>query len=717
MTGPFPLVVIGASAGGLETCDQIVGDLPPDSGIAYVYLPHLDPHHESFLSHLLSKKARIPVVEIREGLRVAPNSVYVATPGVSVRLEGRAFRLSPRPSDPSLHLPIDSFFESVAKEWGSKAIGIVLSGLGSDGTRGLRAIKAGGGITIAQDPATSKYDSMPRSAIEAGVVDRVIPAVDIAREVLRVARHEYLRPASKAATALLSEGEIRPILERLRESHGLDFSQYKQSTLQRRITRRLAVHGLARASDYLAYLDKNRHEVEGLLEDLLIHVTSFFRDAATFEGLCESVFSGILESKRPGDAIRIWVPGCSTGEEAYSLGIVLFECIQKSGRHHPVQILASDVSEAALRKARSGEFSEAIRKDVSDERLKRFFVRTERGYAISPKIREMILFVRHDVTRDPPFSRLDLISCRNLLIYLGPSLQKRTIQVFHFALNPKGYLLLSDSESIGGFSPLFRRTEKTGKVYVKKPVKSPRIGFSIHPPRKDSAPAAPGESVPGGADLQKEVDKVLLSRYVPATILVNEHLEILQFRGETAPYIAPHAGKAELHLLRLVLDDLVSDVRLAVHEARKKGVPVVREDIEARIGGRRHRIAIEVAPLKSMPANQEQHFLVLFRESPSRASERGRAKSQATRTDLEVLRLKNELALQKDSYRSLIEEYEAASEQLTSAHEEVLSTNEELQSANEELETAKEELQSGNEELSASNQELSLVNNDLTNFS
>ncbi|MBV8879010.1 MAG: PAS domain-containing protein, partial [Planctomycetaceae bacterium] len=705
--------MIGASAGGLEACTEIVQDLPADLGISFVYYPHLGPTHQSFLSHLLSRNARLPIVELTSSVVLEPNKFYVAVPGTELRQEGTMVRVLPKPPETAPHLTIDAYFESVARAWGGRTIGILLSGLGSDGTRGLRAIRTAGGITIVQDPASATHDSMPQSAIEAGVVDRVVPAKAIARELTRLTRHHYVRQDKKTAPRLLSEEDIRPILDRLREVYGLDFPQYKQSTLQRRVSRRLAVHGLEKVEEYLALLGAHREEFGALLEDLLIHVTSFFRDFATFEALCSGVFKEILTSKRAGEAVRIWVPGCSTGEEAYSIAITLVECLQSLGRNAPVQILASDVSEAALKRARLGEYSETIRKDVSDERLKRFFVRTERGYTISQKIREMCIFVRHDVTRDPPFSRLDLISCRNLLIYLGPALQKRAVQAFHFALNPKGFLLLSDSESIAGFSPLFRRTDKKGKIYARKPVKTPRIGFSLHVP-KVGVGSALAEGAPAGLDLQKEVDQLLLARYVPAAIIVNEHLEILQFRGETAPYISPVAGKAEMHLFRLVLDDLVSDVRLALHEARKKGVAVTHQGIQARVLGQRRPVAIEVVPLKYLAPTQERHFLVLFRPDTPEPTRPERPRSSSS--DSEAVRLKGELALQKDSYRSLIEEYEGTTEQLTSAHEEVLSTNEELQSANEELETAKEELQSANEELSSSNQELSQVNNDITNF-
>ncbi len=595
------------------------------------------------------------------------------------------------------------------------AIGVILSGTSSDGTRGLEAIKSGGGITFAQEAKSAKYDYMPRSAIAAGVVDFVLPSEKIARELIRISRHPLLAVPSPAQPEELpvAPGGLEAILPLLYQATGVDFSQYERSTLNRRILRRLVIHRLDSLEAYVAFLKKTPAEVAVLAEDLFIKVTSFFRDPDAFEVLKNKFFPAIIADKSPGDAIRVWVPGCSTGEEAYSLAICWLEFLGDRGTANPIQIFATDVSGAVIDKARTGLYPENIVAEVSLERLNRFFTKTESGYEVKRNLREMCIFAKHNLLHDPPFSRLDLISFRNVLIYLNQEAQKRLIHVLHYALSPTGFLMLGSSESIGSSPELFTLEDKRWKIYLKKylpgTAKLDLIAPRLPVVKKETPKGLGGreEKALRKMDLFQEADRYVTKNYGPAGVVINENWEILQFRGETDLYLKPAAGEASFNLMKRAREGLTAGLHSAVQEALKNNRKVKKESLRLESEGRIREIDAEIVPLKPGPS-KERFFLVLFEERrvtpPETAEQAGR--EPVARDKLLIRQLREELAATKEYLQSVIEDLETSNEELRAANVETLSVNEEFQSVNEELETAKEELQSANEELSTMNDEL-----------
>jgi two-component system CheB/CheR fusion protein len=730
----FPIVGIGASAGGLEAFTQLLGHLPRKTNMAFVLVQHLAPKHESALTDLLSRVTQIPVTEVKDGMVVEPDCVYVIPPNVNMGIRGGRLHLMPRAPDQQ-HLPVDFLLRSLAEERGSKAIGVILSGTASDGTLGVKAIKAEGGITFAQDEKSAKYGDMPRNAIATGSIDFVLPPAGIAHELVEIAHHPYLQQAHAQENAEIAgelEGEMRKILLLLRTATGVDFTHYKQSTIKRRIKRRMMLQRAGTLREYIKRLQESRAELDALYQDILIHVTGFFRDPEVFEGLKTQIFPNLLKHRASGEALRVWVPGCSTGEEVYSIVISLLEYLGDTSSSMDIQIFATDISEPALEKARAGVYEESIAADVSSERLRRFFAKTARGYQVNKAIRDACVFARQDLVKDPPFSRLDLISCRNLLIYLGAVLQKKVLPTFHYALKPTGYLLLGNSETIGGNGEHFSIVDRKHKIYAKKPLPTrlaaglPRSGYA--PERADLAKKS--EEVGSPFDIQKEAERILLARYAPAGVIVNGDLEILQFRGHTGAFLEPAPGQAGLTLPKMAREGLLVDVRAAIQKARKEDAPARKQGIRIKRDGRLLEVDIEVIPIKS-PNSAERWFLVLFEEAPPPKTnarkisrrESGRGSIAQSAHERQVIQLQEELAHTKSTLQSIIEEQETTNEELKSANEEILSSNEELQSTNEELETAKEELQSTNEELTTLNEELqnrnvelSVANNDLLNL-
>lgn len=731
----FPVVGIGASAGGLEAFTQVLEFLPADTGMAFVLVQHLAPTHESMLTELLSRATKMPVAEVRDGVKAEPDHIYVIPPNTNMAILHGVLHLMPRPATPGHHMPIDYFFRSLADDQKSKSIGVILSGTASDGALGLKAIKAEGGITFAQDEKTAKYDGMPRSAVAAGYVDLVLSPEKIAKELARLGRHPYVNHIKiENVTELISEGgdDFNKILILLRSATGVDFTYYKHSTIQRRIVRRMVLHKIDDLKTYVKYLQANAGEVEALYNDILINVTSFFRDPETFQVLTESVFPAIMKNRASDEQVRIWVPGCSTGEEPYSIAISILEFLGDRANSTPVQIFATDISDVAIEKARAGIFLENITIDVLPERISRFFVKVENGYQISKTIRDMCVFAKQNLTKDPPFSKLDLISCRNVLIYLGPMLQKKVMPILHYALKPDGLLMLGSSEAIGTFSDLFALVEKKHKIYSKKMTTlRPAFDFTAgdFQNEKTVLGKAKGARETSSFDLEKEADLIVMSRYAPAGVIINEDMEILQFRGRTGYYLEPAPGEATLNLLRMAREGLSFDLRTAIHKARKTDAPVRKKGVQVRYNGNTKEVNIEVIPIKSS-SSKERFLMVLFEEAPPPADSKKvkvrETKSEKTKrsvSDSQITNLKQELGSTKEYLQSLIEEQEATNEELRAANEEIQSSNEELQSTNEELETAKEELQSTNEELITVNEELenrnlelSQVNNDLTNL-
>ena len=716
VVAPFPVVGIGASAGGIEAVKQMLHALPVNTGMAFALVQHLDPSHASMLTEILSRATTMPVSEVRDQEAVEPNHVYVIPPGTNMVISQGILRLVPREERPGQPRAVDHFLRSLAEDQGHKAIGVILSGTATDGTLGLEAIKAEGGITFAQDD-TAQHNSMPRSAIAAGCVDFVLPPDEIAQEIARIARHPYVAPAAEADVA---EPTLGRVLEQLRFTTGVDFSNYKRNTLHRRITRRVVLHKMEDLGAYVRFLQSNPAEVEALYQDVLISVTSFFRNPEAFEALKGNVFPRLTQGRSRHEPVRIWVLGCSTGEEAYSIAITFAEFAEASGRQIPLQLFATDLNGVGIEKARAGIYSKTITQDVSPERLRRFFVEVDGHSRISRSIRDLCIFARHNVLSEPPFSRIDLISCRNVLIYLEPSLQQRVLATLHYALNPRGFLWLGGSETIGAYRDLFEMEDTRQKVYVRKPGATP-VAVAPLPTLRGAEPRAasqPGREVAApGADPQREADRLALARYAPASVLINADLEITQFRGETSPYLAPSPGKASFNLLKMLREGLLVGVRGAVHKAKRDEAPAREEGLRVKSNGGYRKVNVQVIPFRGN-SGTAQFFLVLFegaaqgpephtaqaRQESAKARPHGRRELGAA--EGEIARLKQELAATREYLQSVIEQQEAANEELQSSNEEVQSANEELQSTNEELETSKEEIQSSNEELATVNEEL-----------
>ena len=728
---PFLIVGVGASAGGYEAFSQLLESVSPDTGMAFVLVLHLDPTHESKLSELLARATNMPVVEIRNETMVEPNHVYIIPPASSLNISQGVLQLTPRRRGNGTYLPVDKFFESLATDQGNRAVGVILSGNGMDGTLGMKQIKAEGGITFVQDEKTAKFYSMPGNALRAGCVDFVLAPAAIARELERISRYSPLRREKLAKTETPlpgTETELVKIFGLLRALTGVDFSYYKLTTLKRRITRRMVLKKIQSLRDYLKYLQQNPDEVDLLFNDILINVTGFFRDPQAFAALKKKVFPRIVKKKSAGAPIRIWVPGCSTGEEVYSLAICLHEFLGKNVNAKAMQIFGTDISDTMVGRARLGVYPESIASQVSPDRLRRYFTKTDQGYQISKFIRDACIFAKQNVAEDPPFSKLDLISCRNLLIYLGPVLQKKVMPIFHYSLQPGGYLMLGSSETIGSFASLFTLMDKKNKIYGKLEAQSrPEMEFFPSPSTEvgEARPARLKEEL-SQFDLQRSADEILLSQYTPGGAVVNSRLEVLHFRGKTGYYLEPAPGTASLNLLKMVREELIVDLRTAFAQAMKTNLPVRKDPVRIKYNGHYREVTLEVVPFKNT-ASSERFFLVLFQDFLGVMEEEkghpAKAHTVHKHAQREIRRLREEIGQTKESLQTIIEEQEATNEELKSANEEIQSSNEELQSTNEELETAKEELQSTNEELTTLNEELqnrnaelSQANNDLNNL-
>lgn len=721
----FPVVGVGASAGGLEAFSQLLAALPSDSGVALIFVLHLSPHRESLLAGLLKTHSHLPVVQITDGMAIEPNRVYVTPPNVEVEIEGGQLRLRPRPTDATQHAPIDHFLTSLAAAAQHRAIGVILSGTAADGAVGLREIKAVGGIALAQDPATAKFDGMPRAAVATSAVDLVLPPSEIALELSRISRHPFIRstpPSTISDEIPIVEDQLPRIFTMLRNASGVDFTHYKMPTIRRRLQRRMVLHRITAVDQYVRYLQKNPEEVTALYRDLLIHVTRFFREPDSFKALSETVFPAILANRQgSNDPVRVWVPGCATGEEPYSIAIALLEALGENASGVPIQIFATDVSEVAIEHARSGVYPENISADVSPERLRRFFMRVDGSYRISKSVRDLCVFARQDLTRDPPFSRLDLVVCRNVLIYLTAALQKRLMAVFHYALKPSGYLMLGAAETVGPTADLFTVADKRHRLYMKKG-NTVRQDMSFAPldARLSEEPRMRAPVLRSGT-VQSEANRIILDRYSPPAVLVNQEHQIIYFRGQTGPFLEPAPGEATLNVLKMAREGLLHGLRSALSESQQRGEAVRREGLRVKQNGHSIEAAIEVIPVEG--PFEGRHFLVLFEElsQESRSRSRTTPKARSVRSERpsrrehgRIAQLEQELAASREYLQSIIQDLEAANEELQSANEEILSSNEELQSTNEELDTAKEELQSTNEELNTVNEELHNRNEELS---
>ena len=715
----IPVVAVGASAGGLEALSQLFENLSSTTGFAYVYIQHLDPSLESHISTIIGRTTPMPVKEAEQGMRIEPDYVYIIPPDKAIEIADGMLMLSPRQPRPHLHMPIDQFFVSLANRQKEGAIAILLSGAASDGTLGLKAIKAAGGITIVQD-GTAQFQSMPQTAIHEGVVDLVLSPKEIAKELERLSHQSYLF----RLTALVEgpsevetpDEDLKAVIQFIKKSTGVDFTHYKVSTIRRRIIRRMLLYKLEKLQDYILYMKQHTNEVNALYSDLLINVTHFFRDEETMDYLKKILLPQIIKNKLPREPLRIWVPACSTGQEAYSLAMLILEVLDDRVPGLSIHIFATDLSESAIAKARHGSYTRSEVMDISPQRLHRFFTKVDDHYRISRTIRDLCVFAPHNIFKDPPFSRLDLISCRNLLIYLDQVLQKKAIATFHYALNPTGYLLLGKSETIGSSASFFAQLEKNYKIYVRKNDVTSRPTFEMNPRMPEAEPMEEPnrnprnpKTGPPSTDLDTVVDTLLMTQYVPASVVVNQDLDILQFRGSTGLFLEPLPGKASLNLLKMARPSLLFELRNTVHKAHKSGEPTRKTGLEIKVKNKTHQVAIEAVPLKT--ATEERLFLVIFEEiSTPAVPESGSAGVRSRR----IKQLEEELSTLREDLHSIIEEQEANNEELQSANEEIISSNEELQSINEELETSKEEIESSNEELQTINLELQQRNDQLT---
>lgn len=738
----FPIVGIGASAGGLEAYTALLKALPADLGMAYVLVPHLDRAHTSAFPEILARATPMPVLEIVEGTAVQPNNVYVIPRNSEMTIARGVLHLAEHEQPRSVNMSIDIFLRSLAADQGSNAIGIVLSGTATDGTLGLTAIKGEGGITFAQD-SSAKYDGMPASAVASGSVDFVFSPAEIANELGRIARHPYVRGKGIEFEEVgdTTDKQMAQVFAMLRRITRVDFSEYKPPTVGRRVARRMALHKIEDLHDYVALLQHNNDEVKALYQDLLINVTSFFRDPQAFEALKSIVYPTFIEGQGSRTAqIRIWVPGCSTGEEAYSHAISVVEFLGDKYADIPIQIFGTDLSETAIQRARMGLYKESIETDVSPIRLRRFFHRVDTGYQISKTIRDVCIFSVQNVFSDPPFSRIDLVSCRNVMIYLSQKLQERIAPLFHYALNPAGFLMVGSSEGLlGSGAEFFDMADKTQKIYRKIAAPTPTpvtFGFPASTPARyvdEAEPAQPGKATaalpPMPPDLQREADRLLLARYSPPAVIVDDQLDIIQSKGHTSSFLELPVGRASLNLLKMARSGLLYELQNAIDEARKSGMDAVRTGVSVEQNGGANLINIRVTPFRT-PVQDKTSFIVAFEPSaglqslpsaetvPSPLSE-----DERNVKDRQILQLKQELDAAKEYLQSIIEALESTNEELQSANEEIQSGNEEMQSTNEELQTSKEELESANEELHTVNEEmqhrnelLTQLNNDLTNL-
>ena len=704
----FPVVGIGSSAGGLEALSELLLHLPHNLGMAYVYIQHLSSEHESFLPEIVQRKTKMKVRKVQNNMVLEKDNLYIIPARYNIIVSDGKLKLTRKKKVHDLHV-IDVFLNSLASIYQQNAIGIILSGTGNDGAQGLLNIKAEGGITFAQDDS-AKYNGMPLNAIEAGYVDFILSPENIAKELSSLVQHPY-------ATLPLPDSELdwQKINLYLHSKCGVDFTHYKQTTIHRRILRRMAMNRLNTLEEYAQLLQKNPVETETLYQDMLIAVTNFFRDNQVYEALSNTILPSLLKGRKPNDPIRIWIAGCASGEEAVSFAIAVLEYLGEKAIITPMQIFATDLNEKAIEKARAGLYSKNALQNISPQRLKRFFIKINGNYQVAKLIRDMCVFSQHNLLKDPPFSKMDIISCQNVLIYLEPGPQNKIMHAFHYALKPSGFLVLGRSESINNNSDLFNQSSQQYKIYTKKQAVTRRhkdfstYAFSsLETPgnRISRSPATTPEP-----DLEKETDKLLLAHYAPPSILINKDLGILRFQGPIASYLEPSSGKASLHLLKMLKEGLAFDTRSAIHQAKETGRTIKKDSITFTSNGNPKEISIEVIPIKGK--TETTYYLIVFKPVVVEHNVKMKKGNNGLLSEKQLASLQSQLKEAQDSIKFITEDFEASREELQSANEEILSSNEELQSINEELETSKEELQSTNEELTTINEELNIRNDEL----
>lgn len=723
----FPVVGIGASAGGLEALEQFLRHVPKESGMAYVVVQHLDPTHKGLLPQLLQRATEMQLFQVKDRMRVKVNCVYVIPPNKDMSILHGVLHLF-EPAEPrGLRLPIDFFFRSLAEDQRDKGIGVILSGMGSDGTLGLRAIKEKSGLALAQEPGSAKFDSMPRSAIDAGLADIVAPVEELPQKIVDYLRHGLVISKTKQPLEEKDESSMDKILILLRTSTGHDFSMYKKNTVYRRVERRMGIHQIDRIAAYARYLQENSQELELLLKELLIGVTSFFRDLSAWEKLQTEAIPALLAGCSKGRVLRAWSAGCSTGEEAYSLAIVFKEALEqiKPAENFNLQIFATDLDHDAIHKARQGIYPVGIAADVSNERLQRFFVKEGNGYRIGKQIREMVTFATQNIIMDPPFTKLDILICRNLLIYLTPELQKKLLPLFHYSLNPGGILLLGSSESVGNFANLFAPLNAKARLFRRRetviPTEQLMFPSSFVPTHPELSKESP--MLKTAPNLQTLADKMLLQHFSPPAVLTNDKGDILYISGRTGKYLEPAAGKANWNIFVMARQELRLELGNAFHKTLRDREAITVKGIRIGTNGGKQIIDITVQVIEE-PEELRGMVMIVFNhgEMPPEKKTTRRSKI-ASAGNARVLELENELRQVSEQLRTTREEMQSSQEELKSSNEELQSTNEELQSTNEELTTSREEMQSMNEELQTVNaeqqskmDELSRLNDDMRNL-
>ena len=705
----FLIVGMGASAGGLEAFKEFFEAMPDAPGMAFVLVQHLDPTHKSLMVSLLKNHTKMAVSQVRNNTEVVPNHVYIIPPNKDMAILNGKLHLMDPTAARGFRKPIDFFLRSLAEDQTDRAIGIILSGTGTEGTLSLKAIKGKGGLSIVQDPTTAKYDGMPRSAIAAGAEDFILPVKEMPEMLLKYAKNRKFKPEDKPIPVSTPNDLLDKVFILLRNETGCNFSDYKSSTVIRRIEKRMALNQIDKLENYIKHLQKKREEIVKLFKELLIGVTSFFRDKEAFDALRQTAIAEIIENKQDGDIIRIWVAGCSTGEEAYSLAILFDEAIRRQTKALKVQIFASDLDEDAINMARQGLYPDTISADVGVTRLSRYFQGETNTYRIKKEIRDQIIFAEHNLIKDPPFSKLDMVSCRNLLIYLNAAAQRKVFAIFHYALNPRGILFLGNSESLGEYANLFKVLDRKHKIFRFKDVKQarmPDIGHLFQEPIPLKMANATAQKREWRTNLSGITEKMLLANYAPACAIVNMKGDAVYFSGNTGRYLQPSPGEAKLNIIDMAREGLKSDLRSLLTKGRKSKKTETRKDVKVKTNGSEQVIDLYIRPLVEVGL-EDEYWMVTFEDIakiPEKIAETRVKKSVADTTELHAL--EQELAATKEYLRSTIEQLEISNEELKSSNEELQSSNEELQSTNEEMETSKEELQSVNEEIVTVNTEL-----------
>ena len=725
----FPIIGIGTSAGGLEALEHFLGHVPKNSGMAFVIVQHLDPTRKGIMPELLQRNTGMRVIQVKDRTFVQPNCVYVIPPNKDMSILHGVLHLLEPASPRGLRLPIDFFLRSLAQDRQEHSIGVILSGMGSDGTLGLRAIKEKGGVVLVQDPATAKFDGMPRSAIDSGLADIVAPVDDLPGRIIAYLQRTPLRHTPEQALEDKTQSALEKAIILLRTHTGHDFSLYKKNTFYRRIERRMGIHQITKIADYVRYLQENSQELDLLFKELLIGVTSFFRDPACWEELRKRILPALIASRPDGHVLRAWVPGCSTGEEAYSLAMVFKEVIEKlkSRKRVTLQVFATDLDKDAIDKARQGVYPENISADVSPQQMSRFFIKDEHGCRVTGEIRKMVTFATQSLIMDPPFTKLDLLSCRNLLIYLAPEMQKKLIPLFHYSLSVGGVLFLGSAETVGTFTDLFTPLNNKLRIFQRTPsvLRPEPIDFpsSFAPPLPDGTEPRPAPK--NQLSLQALADQLVLDNYSAPAVLANDKGNILYVSGRTGKYLEPAAGKANWNIFAMAREGLRYELGNAFHKALEQKVPVIVRGLKVGTNGGKQHVDITVQCLEQ-PDALRGLVMIVFTDvaaplelTAARPGKMGKTPARSLR-QAELERKFQQARLEAQTIR---EEMQTSQEELRSTNEEQQSTNEELQSTNEELTTSKEEMQSLNEELQTVNaelqskvEELSRSNNDMKNL-